>query len=365
MTTHYRKSPSAAKRHRACPGSLYLPQDDPQNETYADEGTEAHEALCKWCVFDIEPEDDELRGHLEPLWRHVKRLESQNPQEMRFEETIESLYEGDWGGTPDIATLSECHTIAWIDDLKYGAGVPVSAEKNDQLLSYAGLCLETWPKVETFYLSIWQPRIEGPDNGTYEASADEVREWVQGYHARLSSENAEVFAAGDHCRWCRAKSICPELYRLGMDAAREDFSTSSDDIAGEGRLIDRWLYLLSIESPVKQAFDAARARLLEIIKRGGRVPGYKAVKRLGNRAWTLPDEEIIAAFAAEGIGKEVITELVLASPAQAEKTTKLKKLVEDLVHRPDLGVSLAEQSARGEEVIFSTPEQDFADSVSL
>lgn len=359
MTRHYPHSPSAAKRHKACPGSMYLPQEDPQGTEFADEGTLAHESLYDWCVHGIEPEDDDLRGHLEPLWRHTQRLAAQEPMEQRFEVTIESLYHGDWGGTPDVATLSECGTVAWIDDLKYGEGVAVPADENDQLLSYAGLCLETWPHVETFFLSIWQPRVEGPENDTFEAPVERVREWVREYFARVSPENAEVYAAGDHCRWCRAKSICPELYARAQEMATADFSSASADIEGEAKLIDRWLYLLSIESPVRAAIESARGRLLEIIRGGGRVPGYKAVRRLGNRAWSMSDAEVLAAFEAEGIGKEVITELRLASPAQAEKKTKLKKLVERMVHRPELGVALAPASAKGEEVTFTSPEQDF------
>lgn len=362
MTRHYRHSPSAASRHLACPGSMFLPQDDPEGTDFADEGTAAHDALYAWCARGIPPDDEELLGRLEPLWRHTQDLAAQSPLEQRFEVTIESMREGQWGGTPDHCCLSECGTIAWIDDLKYGAGVKVWAEGNAQLLSYAGLCLETWTRVETFILSIWQPRIEGGERDVWEVPASKVREWVFDYFATVNADNADKFAAGDHCRWCRAKSVCPELYRLSVEQSKIDFATSDEftSPAEEAEWVSKWLWLLSIEKPLRDAVEAAKERLLNVMRRGGRVPGKKAIRRLGHRAWSIDEKEVIERFSAAGVSEEDLVVKSLASPAQVEKKTKLKGLVEECVSRPDLGVALVDDSARGEEVVFTTPEQDFA-----
>lgn len=341
--THYRKSPSGAARAQACPASAMQPVEvEPESSSFAKEGDWAHDALERWLVSGEEPEDEELREYLRPLYTHCMRVMGQ-AAEARVEVTYVSAADPDWGGTADFAALSECREIAWIDDLKYGVGEEVEAKDNAQLLSYAALHLELWPTVETFFLSIWQPRIEGPDNDTWEVTSDAVREWATGYHARLRPENAEVYSAGSWCKWCPVAPTCPELYSIAVKEAKEGFATASDDIEGESKRIDRWLHLLSVEPAIKYAMDAAHKGLYGILSRGGHVPGKKLVMGLGNREYTKPDEEVIEELLAAGASEEEVVVKKVISPAKADKLG-LKKVVATMVERPERGLKMVDSS---------------------
>ena len=101
-----------------------------------------------------------------------------------------------------------------IIDLKYGIGVPVSAEMNSQLRLYGlGACNEYdyIYDIGILIYTIYQPRLD--NISTYIETADSLIDWgentVKAAAEKATSEDAECFA-GEYCdkRFCKARAVC-------------------------------------------------------------------------------------------------------------------------------------------------------------
>ncbi|MEI3231027.1 MAG: DUF2800 domain-containing protein [Gordonibacter pamelaeae] len=111
-------------------------------------------------------------------------------------------------GTADVAVLSE--GVLHVIDLKYGKGVPVSAEGDPQLRLYAlGAALE-YQMIYEFgevRMTIVQPHLgsSSTDSMPSQTVAGRRRWWPK--RARLA--DAGEYSPGEsQCRWCRAKAAC-------------------------------------------------------------------------------------------------------------------------------------------------------------
>jgi hypothetical protein len=102
-----------------------------------------------------------------------------------------------------------------IVDLKFGKGVPVGPD-GPQLKFYAlafasfmGMSMNR--RRSKVYLTICQPRIEGPPVRTHETTLVALADWletdVRPALARIA-ENDPTENAGAHCRWCVRKTEC-------------------------------------------------------------------------------------------------------------------------------------------------------------
>jgi hypothetical protein len=142
--------------------------------------------------------------------------------------------------------------------------------------------------------------------------------------------NAEL-KIGDHCRWCAAKPICPQMTgavdrALKTQVEAIDVQTLGAYLANADMLED-WIKDL-------------RALAHQILDSGASVPGYKLVAKRGTRQWT---DDKDAAFALVEMGIEPYKEQEVISPAQAEKELKKRKLAlpDDLVVSVSSGTTLA------------------------
>ena len=151
-------------------------------------------------------------------------------------------------GTSD--TVIELPRMLWIRDLKYGRGVQVYAEENEQLMLYALGALDEFDllgEVETVRMSIDQPRLNHSD--TWECSVEHLREFEQraiksGKRALHIAEsldgltplaieaNAEkILNPGpDQCRFCKAKATCPALVDKVLADVAGDFDVLYDTV---------------------------------------------------------------------------------------------------------------------------------------
>ena len=356
---HYRRSPSGATRAINCPASVYIEGTDNQaSSVYAEAGTLRHDWLENWLLTGDPPDDAEARELLRPMYEHCVRV-GREAAEQHVEVTLESQRLDDWGGTPDHAAVSDCGSVGWVDDFKWGEGVRVVAEGNDQLMSYASLLSEQWTRVETWFLSIWQPRVPGPPADTVEVSAEEVAAWTENYIARTDESNRDVFAAGDWCRWCRAVSTCPHLYAEAKKAAAEDFSAVSDSDLERDKQIDRWLYLESIEGAVVSSIKQAKKNLHTAAVDGYKIPGRKLVTKYGNRRWAVEDEVLAEVCMQAGIPLADVIDSKYVSPTRFEKLGHYAD-VEHLVERPEVGLSLVSISDGRPEIHLQPSGDEFS-----
>lgn len=345
---HYRLSPSKAKQHLACPASAYAPTTDTfvENE-YTRRGTEKHSLLERWVLYGEEPEDEDDREVLQEAYDELRQKVEQS-DEFLVEHTLQSQINPDHGGTPDYAFMlgayaSETEGVVEIHDLKAGTGVPVMAEGNPQLMSYASLLAERWGGAERFRLVIWQPWLNsGCDD--YWVTREEVLEWRRSYYERMSPENADVFCEGDHCRWCNYRSSCPHLQKIAEDeagAALEALDETATPNIGE--LIPRWLSLVEKKPAIMAAIQAAEKQLLDAAERGANIPGYELVAKLGNRKWNVPDAVLQSEFAKAGVPLSSVTKTEFLSPRKVESLGH-EDLVNQFSTRPVTGKKLKRET---------------------
>ena len=123
-------------------------------------------------------------------------------------------------GTADYFAYNEAEGYGLLADLKNGSSIVQvqnrAGELNKQLLSYAALLFDKFPKLETMTIAIIQPngktkvktRNTGINRKIAESHIDSVKE-----AAKLARETTEanlnvIASVGSHCWYCKAKDIC-------------------------------------------------------------------------------------------------------------------------------------------------------------
>lgn len=189
-------------------------------------------------------------------------------------------------GTVDVSICAD--KTLHIIDLKYGKGVSVAARDNYQMMTYA---LGVYRKFETLFeidnvqMTIFQPRIDNID--TWEINVPDLIKWGEEIlkpGAKKAFAGDGEYVPGDHCRFCKAKTICRANAEFNMKVAEHDFAdiaTLSDteiiDIYKQYDRIKNWL-----ESLAKYA-------LAEAVK-GKEWPGLKVIAGKSNKRYSKPDE---------------------------------------------------------------------------
>lgn len=347
---------STAKRVMNCPGSVNLCAQYPNVETvFAAEGTALHEAIDLIFQGLLKNDRDVIGLDFNGFVITEDMFEQAIVPALAMWDALDAelgginyynerrvVFPGIDGafGTVDMVGTSKDRTVVW--DWKFGRGVAVTAEKNEQLMYYAYAAAHTQPTDRFFdydkpiELFICQPMISNGERFTrwttswaqLEVFALELRHAVE-----RSQEPDPPFKTGSWCRFCNAKTGCP-AYR-GM--VEQVATLSPAQMQSE---IERWLPYADMMIEWGQAVKDAAHRHLE---EGGSIDGWKLVQKRATRRWT--DEDKAEAFLAEaGVPADVRAVKNVISPAEAEKVLKRLKageIPDGLVSKISSGTTLA------------------------
>lgn len=252
-------------------------------------------------------------------------------------------------GTGDIFFGVPCQERCGVIDWKFGDGIMVSAENNDQMRFYLvlGIMNGLLPVTDEYEAHIFQP-AESRDPADYGSMAiyrlDDL--------VRFSRDLADaingpiVYNPGGHCAKCKGKLTC-KAYQTMITTAVET------DVAGlSGQELARMLKLV----PALTAFAAeVKAAALRNAQLGVEIPGYALEPALGNSAWR--DEDAAwKALGRMGLAADERTVKKTVSPTAAVTMLKrigtevkqLERFSKTHIFRPDNGERLVETKSESE-----------------
>lgn len=354
---HSELSPSNTERWWNCPGSVAASKGLKQTESeYAKEGTAAHTVLER-CLKnpDLSPFDmveTEIEGIeiTEEMAEAVAytldfiRAEHQKGGELIIEKKI-TIVANEVFGTLDVAIVRPFDTIQVID-FKYGKGILVRADDNHQLLTYL-VGLSKLYEFDSAELIIIQPRVMD-DSKVSRWSI--LHEYVAVYenellrHIALTKEKDALLVAGDWCRFCRAKAMCPAL-RGDLSNALTPV-TNREIIFPDAKTLSLEVIakILDYQDRIEKWLDAVSMHAFGILESGNTVPGYELGKKRAHRRWKS-DEEVLKVFAE--LGDKLFT-VKPVSPAQLEKLVgkERKQEIAELTEIPDIGYTIKKSGGK-------------------
>ena len=219
-------------------------------------------------------------------------------------------------GTGDMVIIG--NGVLEIVDLKYGKGVPVSAESNTQMQLYALGAIDQYGYIYDFdhvRMSIFQPRNGGLS--TQLMSVDDLLAWGESIKpiAELAYEGKGDFKAGDHCRFCRAATQCKALADYNLEIAKLEFRDA--DLLTD----DEVSFVLERVDGLVRYAEKIKTFALEEALNGHRWPGFKVVEGRSNRKIT---DEAAAAKILRGAG---YSDDAIYKPLEIQTITALEKLI--------------------------------------
>ena len=379
---HSLLSASASHRWLHCPPSARLAENFPDTESEAaKEGTAAHElmeARLNLALGLIEPnkakaqvaaaekseyyngEMDEMIGYVvNEMVEYVQALKEQHGTD-RVTVYLETQFDlSEY--VPDCSKVTGDITLLYpgtieIRDLKYGRGVQVFAEANPQLLMYALGALLKYGKnkaIDTVKTSIIQPRLYHYDR--YEVSMIEFFDWVHGVlvpGAELADAGGGELCAGEHCKFCPAKAVCPEMKRTVKEIAERAKAGAALLEGMEADALNDIAEMLDLESIVTDYYKAAKEFALMKAKDGVSIPGYKLVRGMTKRR-VIDPEGLMFVLEMEGLEEKDLYVRQAKSLTELEKLVGKKTFAElsaGMVEKPEGELKLVRESDKGEAV---------------
>ena len=205
-------SASGFSRLALCPGSWNLEATLPPQEEnkYMALGTAVHAVLAGQAEFDTLTEDgqDIATRCLSQFSEMIGQLDLGE----RTKEVIEERFWYDDLFSGAIDRIDFFGDTAVVTDYKTGRVAQSGAAENYQLRAYAVLVKKAFPQLKTILVAIIQPLAAGKTIAEYnEEDLARAEEEIVGIVRASQKHDAIRTPSPDACKWCRAKSICPEV----------------------------------------------------------------------------------------------------------------------------------------------------------
>lgn len=350
---HAKLSASGASRWATCPGSVQMEDGIPDKESiYAQEGTLAHEMSELKLKHYLDPKGFGKRK----LNAAIKKLKENELYQAEMESYTDTYVDFikekalSFSSNPYIEIEKRVDFSRWVEggfgtcdcvlihgstlsiiDLKYGKGVPVSSEQNEQLILYALGAYDAFNLIynlDKIELNIVQPRIN--NFYTWEISLTELLLW--GDYFKVQAEkalggNGELVPSAKACKFCKARDICTARAENNLSLESE-IKLKPNEIPKD-KLYE---YISRGEDIAKWVADL-KAYALDMCLKGEDVKGLKAVAGRTSRSWTNQDEAINKLIEG-GIDEAIIYDKVPLTLAKLEKALgkqQFTTLVGDMV----------------------------------
>ncbi len=383
MSDHALLSPSSAHRWLNCPLAPRLEATLPEKPSeYAQEGTVAHsvcEITAKKKFKKVKAAeynrvikrlksnaawDDEMLHTAELYVEHLteRAMAFANEPYIAFEVKVDvSDYVPEAFGRCDCVMFGADTLI--ITDYKHGKGVPVSPDENPQLMLYALGALKLYKPLFGEALKKVEVYIDQPRRDSYEGWGCDINEllaWGESIKpkAQMAYMGFGEYHAGSWCQFCRANGIC-KAQAEQETGAFDDFAAAVGNPnailtpAEMGEVLQRGETLVAW-------YETIKAKALESLLNGEKIPGYKVVEGRSSRCWTDQDKALDK-LQESGIDRAIIYDSVPKSLAQLEKVlgvAKFKELVGEYVTKPMGKPTLAPENDSRRE--FNSAAADFA-----
>lgn len=357
MARHALLSASSAHRWINCPPSARLCEDMVDAaSSYAAEGTNAH-ALCEHklkAVLGMPTQDPtpmlahhdaDMEAHADGYVSFVlEQVEAAkqacaDPVVLVEQRVDFSRWVPEGFGTADCIVVAD-GTLTVVD-FKYGLGVLVSAEGNEQMMCYALGALELLGgiyDIETVRMTIYQPRRD--NLSTCEMGTEKLLAWAEGTlkpAAELAFSGGGETAYGQWCGFCKAKATCRARAEANLELARHEFRVppllEDDDVED---ILGRLDELVAWASDIK---DYALKRALS----GKSWAGFKLVEGRSNRRYV--DDEAVAKAVSEA-GFDPYEQRLLGITAMQRLLGKRRfdEVLDGLVEKPQGKPTLVPES---------------------
>lgn len=354
---HAMLSASGASRWMACTPSARLEQQfENKTSDYAAEGTLAHELGELKLRKELEglstrsfnskvkkiqenklytaDMPDYVDMYVETCLERVSEAKATTPDALfKIEQRLDfSEWVPEGFGTGDFVIIAD--GTMEVCDLKYGKGVPVSANNNKQMMLYALGAISEFSflyDIEKVRMTIIQPRLD--NISTFEVTVEDLLKWAEEYvkpKAELAIKGEGEFCAGDHCKFCRAKAVCRARAEKNLELAKYEFekppTMDNNDIA----------YVLSkVDELVSWASDVKEYALEEALK-GEEFEGYKVVEGRSNRKWSSEDD-VAEVLIGQGFKENLIYTKKLTGITNMESAIgkkEVQRLLGDYIIKP-------------------------------
>lgn len=372
MSTHSILSPSKRYRWANCPGSIREEKKYPEGPSgpAAIDGTHTHTLLEK-SIIEMRPPVQFIGQRLEDhdgdfavdadratraglCFDYVQtRVSEYNGLcEVRAETKVNPEYllgRDDMGGTIDVIIIGG-DTLELID---YKDGMNDAWESAKlQLEQYAYGVLSGYQipinlpyPFTKIRMTVVQPKLALKGGEAIRSIETTVRELLDNSGVivsqahRTDQPDAPLIPGDLQCKYCPVKA-CSARAQKAMESVDMTFpNVTSNDVVFQAAdkdphaMTDQQLAQLLEAAPlVRQLIENAEAEVLDRLKRGLKVPGFKLVNGRGSRNWSLSDDEMAERLIKMGIPKGEVYETKLVSPAKVEKLKwKAKKGGEEVV----------------------------------
>lgn len=385
------------------PAGRFQEEFQDQESDYSREGTWAHSVAAHrlgvflgektefadekqipgWKEFWNQASDEAINAYVRRCIISISMARKETPDAIVLLE--QRLDFSDWVpqgfGTGDLVIIS--NRLCRVRDLKFGKGVRVDAENNEQLYMYALGAIAAYRGIYDFddvIVEIDQPRLNHVDGGDIVLKVSDILDWAHNYvapRAALAWEGKGEFVAGDHCRFCRARNACAaraESLQVAVDACFDaEAAETAEAAAGKpektpayARLTDEQLITLfpKLDQLIKWA-TGLKEHVQETAVKGKVWAGYKLVAGRSNRVITNP------AGLAEVLMMEGVEEALIFEPpkpreivglGELEKLvgkTKFVELSKGFVEKPDGKPTLVPESDKREAIKKITADEAF------